>query len=216
MPKRLRLSKKRRELAAEYVPLARMLARFFVQNRPPWQKSIYVEDLEGEGFLALTKAARTYDPARLPYPKAYFARAIMNAMYKWIKRATRSPAEWKISLDEAADLLPVFESPDYLRLAIDELGDDRALAIDRFQNGHTLRTIAADHSLSLRAASVHSRRCARTLAEALGIQLPPPAPVTERRQRGSSPTRPAAAKASGIRARKARKQSHTKKARARA
>lgn len=186
MPRRLKLSKKRQSLAAEYVPLAQMLARFFVQNRPPWQKRIYVEDLEGEGFLALTKAARTYDPSRLPYPKAYFARAIMNSMYKFIKRATRQPGEWKVSLQEAADLLPVIESPDFLGMAISDLGEDSPLARDRFQNGHTLRTIAENHQLSLRAASVHSRALARTLAEQLDIRLPPHKPEIECHVRGSS------------------------------
>ena len=187
MPKRLRLSKKRQALAAEYVPLAQMLAKFFVQNRPHWQKRVYVEDLEGEGYLALTKAARTYDPKRLPYPKAYFARAILNSMYKYIKRATRTPAEWKISLQEAADLLPVIESPDYLALAISDLGEDQELATDRFQNGHTLRTIAADHALSLRAASVRSRALAKTLAEALDIQLPLREPSASHRWRDTNP-----------------------------
>ena len=116
MQKRLKLSKKRQALAAEYVGLASMLARFFLQNRPGWQKSVLLPDLEGEGFLALTKAARTYDQSRLPYPKAYFARAIMNAMYKHIRKATRQPAEWKVSLQEAEELLPILENPNYLRL----------------------------------------------------------------------------------------------------
>ena len=186
MPRRLKLSKKRQELAAEYVPLAKMLARFFVQNRPGWQKRVYVEDLEGEGFLALTKAARTYDQTRLPYPKAYFARAIMNSMYKYIKRATRQPAEWKISLQEAADLLPVVENPDWLGMAISDPGQDSDLARDRFERGHTLRAIAESHQLSLRAASVHSRALAKKIAEQLDIRLPPHKPETVCTVRGSS------------------------------
>ncbi len=153
-----------------------MLARFFVQNRPHWQRSSYLPDLEGEGFLALTKAARTYDQSRLPYPKAYFARAILNAMLKQIKKLTRQPADWKISLQEAADLLPVMEHPNYLGLALEDLGDDEDLATDRFAHGHTLRRIAEDHDISLRAASVRSRELATRLAQSLGIRLPPPVP----------------------------------------
>lgn len=198
MPKRLKLSKKRQALAAEYVPLAQMLAKFFVQNRPHWQKKIYVEDLEGEGFLALTKAARTYDPKRLPYPKAYFARAILNSMYKYIKRATRQPAAWKISLQEAADLLPIVESPDYLALAIADLGEDAELAHDRFQQGHTLRAIAETHQISLRAASVRSRELARNLAAQLDIRLQPLKRENEYSVRGSS-RRPPEPPASGRR-----------------
>lgn len=197
MQKRYRLSKKRRELAAEYVPLAKMLARFFVQSRPAWQKSVLIPDLEGEGFLALTKAARTYDQKRLPYPKAYFARAIMNAMYKHIKRATRQPAEWKVSLQEAEELLPILESPDYLALAIQDLPEEhQQLASDRFQDGQTLRTIAEGHDISLRAASVRSRELARNLATALDIRLSPHGPEGTHRLRGSTQTSPSSSPAS--------------------
>lgn len=181
MRKRSRLSKYRQSLVVEYMPLARMLARFFVQNRPPWQRSVLIPDLESEGFLALSKAARTYDKTKLPYPKAYFARAVLNAMYKWIRKATRQPADWRITLEEAAHLLPVIESPDYLRLAIDDLGDDAELASDRFRRGMTLRAIAECHSLSLRTASLRSRQIATQLAAALDIRLQPR--VRERRDR---------------------------------
>ena len=197
MQKRLRLSKKRQELAAEYVPLAKMLARFFVQNRPPWQKSVLLPDLEGEGFLALTKAARTYDKKRLPYPKAYFARAIMNSMYKSIKKVTRQPGDWKISLQEAEDMLPLLENPDYLGLAIQDLPEEhQQMASDRFESGHTLRTIAEDHDISLRLASVRSRELARTLAAALDIRLSPHAPAAGCPSHGSSRCNPSSSSAS--------------------
>ena len=196
MKKRSRLSKHRQTLAAEYLPLASMLAKFFVKARPGWQKAALLPDLEAEGFLALVKAARTYDKAKLPYPRAYFARACMNAMYKWIRRQNRQPADWKISLEEAGELLPVLESPDYLQMAIDDLGPEAELATDRFQRGHTLRTIAADHQISLRLASVRSRALAARLAESLGIRLSPRGPSDERPLRGSSRNSSSSASAS--------------------
>jgi len=174
MRKRSRLSKHRQELAAEYMYLAKMLARYFVQTRPKWQRAVLIPDLEGEGMLALAKAARTYDKSKLPYPKAYFARAILNAMYKWIKRTTKRPGEYEVSMRVAESLVPIMESPDFLELAIQDLGeDDQAIARDRFQEGQTLRAISATHSLSLRTASVRSRALARTLAEVLDIRLQP-------------------------------------------
>ena len=197
MTPRSKLSKKRQALVAEYVPLARMLARFFVQSRPGWQKSVLIPDLEGEGFLALCKAARTYDQSRLPYPKAYFARAVLNGMLKHIKKATRQPGLEKVSLQEASDLLPVLENPDYLGLALKDLPEEtRELAEDRFQRGHTLRTIAADHHISLRLASVRSRELARNLAAALDIRLSPRAVGTSHPSGGSSRENPCAASAS--------------------
>ena len=145
MQVRSKLSKKRQNYVVEYMPLASMLAKFFVQTRPSWQRGVLFPDLQSEGFLALTKAARTYDQSRLPYPKAYFARAIMNAMYKWIKRATRQPCEWKLSLMEAEQLMPVMEHPDYLRLAIDDLPEEeKELAQSRFEDSLTLRKIAEE------------------------------------------------------------------------
>jgi RNA polymerase sigma factor (sigma-70 family) len=172
MSKRLRLSAKRQRLVVEYLPLAEILAKYFVQNRPGWQRSVLIEDLQGEGYLALVKAARTYDPKRLPYPKAYFARAVLNAMYKAIKKLARQPGEIRITLEEAADLLPEFDHVDHIRLAIADLPEwEQELATDRFINGKTLRALAETHEISLRAASRRATALAKVLAGALDIQL---------------------------------------------
>lgn len=196
MQKKSKLSKKQQALATEWLPLVKMIAGFFLQNRPRWQHGIYRDDLEGEGYLALTKAARTYDPKRLPYAKAYLARAILNSMYKQIRRATRRPADWKVSLQEAAELLPVIEEPDHLRLIIEDLGEDAELASDRFRDGHTLRQISEDHGVSLRVASVRSRALAKKIADALDIRLPPPRRDTARPDVDTSRPRPPGSRAS--------------------
>ena len=192
MKKKSRLSKRQQRLATEYLPLVRLLAKFFLQSRPHWQRSLYVDDLEGEGFLALSKASRTYDPARLPYPKAYFARAILNAMLKSIKKMTRMPGLNKISLAEAADLCPSHDSVDHIRLAIDDLPTDvQAIATDRFINGSTLRTLSRDHQIPLRVASRSAAALAKQIAESLDIALRQRVPKNEGRSRGSSRTSPA-------------------------
>jgi RNA polymerase sigma factor (sigma-70 family) len=161
-------------LAAEYFPLAKILARYFVQSRPAWQRGLFVDDLEAEGLLALTKAARTYDKSKLPYPKAYFARAMLNGMLKWIKKETRQPAENKLTLEEAADLKPMFDELDHVRLAIEELDDeDQELAWDRFMRGSTLRKLAEDHQIPLRIASLRSQKLSKRIAESLDIRLQP-------------------------------------------
>ena len=175
MTKRLKLSAKRQALVVEYMPLAEVLAKYFLQNRPHWQRGVLVADLQSEGYLAICKAARTYDPKRLPYPKAYFARACLNAMYKQIKKLNRQPGDIRITLDEAADLLPEFDQLDHIRLAIADLPDwEQELATDRFVHGKTLRALAESHEISLRAAARRSTALAKVLAAALGIQLPQP------------------------------------------
>jgi len=204
MKQRSRLSKHRQDLVTEYVPLARMLARFFVKSRPGWQKSAMLPDLEAEGFLALTKAARTYDKSKLPYPKAYFARACMNAMCKAVKKSHRQPGETKISLEEAGEIVHVLESPDYLGMAINDLGEHGELAKDRFQKGHTLRTIAADHGISLRLASVRSRALAKILAQSLDIRLPPPGTSDGCPSHGRSRSNPSSGESSSRRPRSGR------------
>jgi RNA polymerase sigma factor (sigma-70 family) len=199
---RSKLSKGRQALVVEYIPLANMLAKFFVQARPSWQRGVLYPDLQSEGYLALTKAARTYDKSRLPYPKAYFARAIMNAMYKWIKKTTRQPCDWKMSLAEAEEFLPVMEHPDYLRLAIEDLSpEDKQLAEDRFESSLTLRRIAEEHQISIRIASVRSRELAKRIAQSLDIQLPRPAQENGHQQRGSRVSRASSPRASGNRRR---------------
>ncbi len=185
--RKLRLSKARQTLVLNHCELVRVLARYFLQNRPHWQRSLYVCDLEGEGYLALTKAARTYDKTRLPYPKAYFARAILNGMLKHIKRATRTPALEKISLQQAADMLPDCDELDHLRLAIDDLPEeDRQLAEDRFVGGSTLRTLARDHQIPLRVASLRAARLAKQLAASLEIHLGPHDRATKHRPRSTT------------------------------
>jgi RNA polymerase sigma factor (sigma-70 family) len=175
MTKRLKLSAKRQALVVEYLPLAEILAKYFLQNRPHWQRQVLIEDLRSEGYLAMVKAARTYDPKKLPYPKAYFARAILNGMYKQIKRVNRQPGDIRITLEEAAELLPEFDQMDHIRLAIADLPEwERELATDRFVNGKTLRALAESHEISLRAAARRSTALAKALAQALGIQLAPP------------------------------------------
>jgi RNA polymerase sigma factor (sigma-70 family) len=197
MKKRSRLSKTRQKLAAEYYDLALVLAKYFVQSRPGWQKGLYMEDLESEGLLAITKAARTYDKKRLPYPKAYFARAALNGMLKWIKKETRTPAENRISLEAAADLRPVHDEMDHLRMAIESLPEeDQELAWHRFKEGATLRTLSESHQIPLRIASLRSRRISRSLSEALDIRLVPRDKDSVHLVRGTSPSsRPSKASA---------------------
>ena len=169
----LALNKRQQKLVKEYQPLVVILAGYFLAHRPVWQRAVWRDELQGEGSLALCKASRTYDPARLPYPKAYFARAILNAMLKAIKKLARQPRSNRISLEQAEKIVSYTQPVDYLRLAIESLpAHDRAVATSRFIDLQTLRTISRDHSLDLRAASLKARRLARQLASQLDIQLP--------------------------------------------
>ena len=172
----MKLSKRRQQLATEYMPLVKVLAGYFLQHRPAWQRQVLRDDLEGEGYLALCKAARTYDPSRLPYPKAYFARAILNAMYKWIKRGNREPEGERVPLDMAVERVGVEDEFDHIAHAIEMLSpQNQEFAEGRFQDGMTLRALSEEHGLPIKRASRKARVLAHALAELLGIRLPEPA-----------------------------------------
>ena len=88
---------------------------------------------------------------------------------------------------EAADMLPEFDHLDHLRLAIDDLPEeDQDIATDRFVEGSTLRTLAEDHQIPLRVASLRAQRLAKTLAEQLDIRLQPRTPERVCPERDSS------------------------------
>lgn len=193
MTKRSKLSKAKQRLVTEYHPLVSILSRYFLQNRPGWQRSLYQPDLEGDGYLALCKAARTYDRAKLPYPKAYFARAILNAMLKSIRKMTRTPRENKVSLAEAADKMPQYDEVDHLRLAIESLPEeDRKMATERFVDGATLRTLAEGNDIPVRIASLAARRLQRELSRSLDIRLSPHSPESTPQTASSSRENPRA------------------------
>lgn len=170
-----KLTKRRQDLALEYQDLVPVLAGYFLQHRPAWQRGSLRDDLEGEGFLALCKAARTYDPKRLPYPKAYFARAILNAMYKHIKREMRTPGGDRVPMEMAKDMVGADDEMDHLSQAIEMLNPEHQLfAQDRFQEGMTLRKLSEEHGIAIKKTSRRARMLASQIARLLGIQLPEP------------------------------------------
>lgn len=170
-----RLTKKRQNLALEYQGLVVLLAGYFLKHRPEWQRANLRGDLEGEGYLALCKAARTYDPKRLPYPKAYFARAVLNGMYKYITRRCREPSGQKIPLEVIQDSLGVDDELDHLRLAIEMLPErHQDFASDRFEHCMTIRGLASEHDIPLKRSSARARSLAAEIARLLDIQLPSP------------------------------------------
>ena len=51
MKRTSKLSKRQQSLVTEWMHVVQVAARHFVQCRPSWQKSVFVEDLEGEDEL---------------------------------------------------------------------------------------------------------------------------------------------------------------------
>ena len=196
MKKKSRLSKARQRLAIEYMPLVKMLARYFVSQREHWQRKNFLPELEGEGFLALSKAAVTYDKKRLPYPKAYFARAILNSMLKFMKKNTKLSGS-RMPLVTIEGIVPVYDEVDHLRLAIESLDEeDQEFAIERFIEDKTLRALSEDNDLPMRIIVMKNRRLMKTLCHKLGIQISNPGEDVARPAGYSNPRNPSDKRAS--------------------
>jgi RNA polymerase sigma factor (sigma-70 family) len=178
-----RLTKKQQALVTEYQEMVLVIARYFVQNRPGWQRAALIPDLEGEGYLALCKAARTYNKDKLPYPKRYFAQAILNAMLKSIRKMTRSPGE-RVGMAMAEAETATTDERDDLSEAIAGMEErDKAMAVCRFVRKRRITDLADEFNLNVRSASLASRRIAKQLLERLGIldELPDTAHGPRRR-----------------------------------
>lgn len=196
MKKKSRLSKARQKLAIEYMPLVKMLARYFVSQREHWQRKNFLPELEGEGYLALSKAAVTYDKKRLPYPKAYFARAILNSMLKFMKKNTKFCGV-RIPLVSIEGRLPVYDEIDHLKMAIESLDEeDQEFAVERFMNDKTLRSLSEDNDLPMRIVVMRNRRLMKTLCHKLGIRLSNPGEDAGRLGGCSNPQHPSDKQAS--------------------
>lgn len=151
--------------------MVRTSVRYFLKCRPKWQRDSWQPELEGVSYLALCRAAKTYDPARLPYPKRYFALAILNAMLKAVKQLARTPGE-QVGLDVAQPEAREEDRLDHIGEAIAGLpARDRAMAKMRLLKKKRISDLAGRFKMDMRRASIAADRVARTVAGRLGIHV---------------------------------------------
>lgn len=113
-------------------------------------------DLEGAAHVAITRAARTYNPEKAGI-SAYFSRAIINgcltAIEKEIKANLHSP--WRISLAAAEQRQQQDARPlsDPMLTAIQNLSpEDRRIIEERVFDGKSYRAFAREWGVSSRQA----------------------------------------------------------------
>lgn len=141
------------EKALELVPV--VLVRF--KQRYACFSSLWNQvDLEGAAHVAITRAARTFDPEKAGV-SAYFSRAIINscltAVEKEIKSNLCSP--YRISLAAAEHRQPRQEQPmaDPMLTAIQNLSDeDRRIIEERVFDSKSIRAFAREWNISTRQA----------------------------------------------------------------
>ena len=113
-------------------------------------------DLESAALLAITRAARTYDPNRAGI-SAYFSRAIRNACLREIERELRSNSHsvYRISYEAAEYREPPKAQPlaDPLLTAIQDMSpEDRRVIEERVLHNKSIRAFADDWGCSTRQA----------------------------------------------------------------
>jgi len=114
------------EQAVELVPKVRAA---FLRSFPCLRSVAQCCDLEGAGYLGVTRAARTYDPTRGVGISAYFSVAIRNAMLQEVQREIRSNAHSikRIPLEEVYRREPPKreQSPDALAALLSLTEEER-------------------------------------------------------------------------------------------
>ena len=141
------------EQALELVPV--VLVRF--KQRYSCFASLWNQvDLEGAAHMAITMAARTFDPQKAGV-SAYFSRAIINsclsAIDKEVKANLHSP--WRISLAAAEHRQTQENNPlaDPMLTAIQNLSEeDRRVIEERVFDGKSIRAFAREWGISTRQA----------------------------------------------------------------
>lgn len=85
------LTEEQQEIARRAMPLVKACMAAFRRAYPCLRKVAQCCDLEGAAYLAVSKAARTYNPEKAGL-SAYFSVAIRNAMLKEVQREMKTQA----------------------------------------------------------------------------------------------------------------------------
>jgi RNA polymerase sigma factor (sigma-70 family) len=132
------------------------------RSYPGIRKQVERIDATAVGYLAVCRAAQTYDPDK-SRATTYFSRAIRNAILKEIAKRRRAVCDGpdRVPLTSVEGL--VFRHPDQLvSLAVAALPEDAvALIRRRYYDGETLTDMAAQDGCT---RSTIRRRLSRALA----------------------------------------------------
>ena len=150
------LTTDQQRVAEQAVSLIPVCLAAFKRRYSGLRKVADVADLEGAAMLAITKAARTYDPSKAGI-SAYFSRAIRNACIREIEREIRSGnhSHFRVSY-EAAELRQPPESEPLASImwsALEKLSEeDRRILEERFLEKKSYRKFANEWGTNQRAA----------------------------------------------------------------
>lgn len=159
------LTPEQQRLVEEAVPVVQRAITAFRCRYPSLRRQVAQIDALSVGYLAICRAARTYDPAQSKVT-TYFSTAVRNALLKEIDRNRRarydSPDRVPMELAEAL-AVPIGRIAGRLHVAIARLpSKSRRLIQARFYKGLSLREIGEQ-------AGCDPRTIRRRLSAALSV-----------------------------------------------
>lgn len=138
-----RLNDKQKRQAEEALQFVEPAVRAYIAKNPSYRKAFRCIDAYSVARLAVTDAAKTYDPTR-SQPTTYFSTAIRNALFREVKRFNRSRegSEQRVHLAIVLDENPVEVNR---HIALDCLAElpphQRDLVERHILEGHSLLSI---------------------------------------------------------------------------
>lgn len=138
------LTEQQRALAESAMPIVPKALAAFVRRYPTLRRRVSRIDATSVAYLAICRAATTYDPAQSK-PTTYFSTAIRNAVLKELDRESRAryDAGERVPLELAEALaIPPQRLATRLQTAVSRLpSKSRKLVYARFYRGLSLREI---------------------------------------------------------------------------
>jgi len=164
------LTPEQQQTAQEAMKLVPVCIRTFLKAMPCIRQVAECCDLESAAYVAVCKAARTYDPARGVGLSAYFSVAIKNGMLREVQKEIRTQAHSikRIPLEEihrrqppkreqGESVLPALlqlteEERDWIERYVFEGASFRAFGRQTGRDPRTAKKILKSHLDKLRAA----------------------------------------------------------------
>lgn len=150
------LTPEQQRLAEEALELVPVVLSTFKRRYACFQAMFDRVDLESAAYLAVTRAARTYDPKKAGV-SAYFSRAIVFTCLREIENELKHGAwsPYRITLEAAEHRQPQESKPlaDPMLAAIQNLSEaDRRIIEERVFDNKSIRAFAREWGISTRQA----------------------------------------------------------------
>ena len=167
LKRKRRLNAKQKKQAEEALQFVEPAVRAYIAKNPSYRKAFRVIDAYSVARLAVTDAAKTYDPSR-SQPTTYFSTAIRNALFREVKRFHRSRegSEQRVHLSIVLDENPIEVNR---HIALDCLAElpyhQRDLVERHILEGHSLLSIGQSIGRDWRTVRARINRILESLQQ---------------------------------------------------